>query len=191
MSDNRCTVLTEAQERQICQSLQQGCDLETAAGKATCALADIVTAIAANPQFALRVRFAEATAEETHMKNVLDATKDGKYWRASVWWLEQRSPERFGHRAPGVVTPRQLERALETWRDRLLQEFNSPDDQKRVMVCLDEIATSIDLLLDAQGAASRLLREIQTRPRDCLHENNAGAVVPRDALPTTNSPEPS
>jgi hypothetical protein len=98
------------------------------------------------------------------MTNILKATKDGRFWRASAWWLEQRSPERFGRRAPGVITPRQLDQALTAWHELLKQRFTSAADKQRVDACMAEIATSFDLLLDAQGAASRLLRSAPPKP---------------------------
>ena len=54
--------------------------------------------------FAAEVRRAEAPVELSHMRNVQNAAQDGKNWRASVWWLERRSPERFGPRGAGTVT---------------------------------------------------------------------------------------
>ena len=47
-------------------------------------------------EFVANVRRAEASVELSHMRNVQQAAKDKKDWRASVWWLERRSPERFG-----------------------------------------------------------------------------------------------
>jgi hypothetical protein len=156
--------LTDDKMNTICNTLETGCDRETAAGRAKCALIDIAHEIARNPEFALRVRCAEAIAEETHMTHIFKTTKDGRFCRASAWWLEQRSPERFGRRAPGVITPRQLDQALTAWHELLKQRFDSPADKERVDACMAEIATSFDLLLDAQGAASRLLHSAPPKP---------------------------
>jgi hypothetical protein len=181
MSSNSSTAsLTEDQTNQICDTLQKGCDHETAAGIAECALIDISHEIARNPRFALRVRCAEAIAEEQHMTNILKATKDGRFWRASAWWLEQRSPERFGRRAPGVITPRQLDQALIAWHELLKQRFTSPADKARVDACMAEIATSFHLLLDAQSAASRLLHSAPPKPVTLPPNVKALRTVQRD-----------
>jgi hypothetical protein len=153
-------MLTEEQMDQICLILSCGCDRETAAGVAECTVIDIGRALAEIPRFAVRVRRAEANAEFRHMQNILNATKDGKYWRASVWWLERRSPERFARRPAGAITPHQLEQAVTVWNDVLQHKFDSPADQQRITACLDEITASLELILDAQSAASLLKRQI-------------------------------
>jgi hypothetical protein len=144
----------------ICAILAAGCDRETAAGVAECTIVDIARAIANLASFAIKVRHAEATAEIRHMQNILNATKDGKYWRASVWWLERRSPERFARRPPGAITSRQLEQAVTVWNDAMQQNFDSPADQQRLTACIDDITASLELILDAQGSASLLKRHI-------------------------------
>lgn len=158
LTDNPASPLTDEQMVQICSILAVGCDRDTAAGIAECSVVDIGRAIADLPQFALRVRRAEANAELRHMKNILDATKDGKYWRASVWWLERHSPERFARRPAGAITPHQFKQAVVAWSEILQQEFDSPVDQQRITTCLDEITASIELLLDARCASALLNR---------------------------------
>jgi hypothetical protein len=142
----------------ICAILAAGCDRETAAGVAECTIVDIARAIANLASFAIKVRHAEATAEFRHMQNILNATKDGKYWRASVWWLERRSPERFARRPAGAITSHQLKQAVVAWSEVLQQEFDSPADQQRISTCLEEITESIELLLDAHCASTLLHR---------------------------------
>jgi hypothetical protein len=157
-NDISASPLTEEQMVQICSILSVGCDRETAAGIAECSVADIRRAIAELPQFAIKVRRAEANAELRHMNNILNATKDGKYWRASVWWLERRSPERFARRPAGAITSHQLKQAVVAWSEVLQQEFDSPADQQRISTCLEEITESIELLLDAHCASTLLHR---------------------------------
>ena len=92
--------LTDEQKGQICGILSVGCDRETAANFVGCSLADIRRAMQHDRAFAANVRRTEAGVELSHMRTVQEAAKEAKNWRASVWWLERRSPERFGHAAP-------------------------------------------------------------------------------------------
>jgi hypothetical protein len=144
--------LTDAQKNQICAVLSVGCDRETAAGVAECSILDIGRALEEDPQFVTRVRRAEATAEFRHMQNILNATNDGRYWRASVWWLEHRSPERFARRSPGAITPEQLKEALAMWNERVQQEFASPEELQRISLCFDDMNAMLESVLDVQSA---------------------------------------
>jgi hypothetical protein len=182
----------------ICAILAAGCDRETAAGVAECTIVDIARAIANLASFAIKVRHAEATAEFRHMQNILNATKDGKYWRASVWWLERRSPERFARRPPGAITSRQLEQAVTVWNDAMQQNFDSPADQQRLTACFDDITASLELILDAQGSASLLKRHIaqlrhdHSAPPDAeAHpEANSVAIDKRQPQPVIDAAQP-
>jgi hypothetical protein len=186
----RETALTEEQMEQICGILSVGCDRETAAGVVECSVVDIGRAIADQPRFAMKVRRAEATAEWRHMQNILNATKDGKYWRASVWWLERRAPERFARRPAGAITPRQFEQAVAAWNDMLQQEFDAPDDQQRINACVDKITASIELLLDAQSTATLLERRASPLRLDYAPENDANVAATSEALRSSDPAQP-
>jgi hypothetical protein len=172
-------VLSQNQKDRICSILSVGCDRQTAAGIVECNVIDILNAIDTLQRFATQVRRSEALAELSHMQNILNATKDGKYWRASVWWLERRSPERFGRRPAGAVTPKQLEQAVDIWNDVMLQEFNTPADRTRIESCLETLTASFELILDAQGSATLLKRHIERL--QLKHEQTTEADMP-DAL---------
>jgi hypothetical protein len=150
--------LNDDQKDQICAILAYGCDRETAAGIVECTVVDIGNEITDDPRFAIKVRRAEATAELRHMQNILNATKDGKYWRASVWWLERRSPERFGRRSADAITPKQLEQALAAWNEVITREFPTNEEQKRVTACIEKLYASIELQLDASCSEALLKR---------------------------------
>ena len=91
--------LTQQQQRDVCLILSTGCDRLAAAKYVGCSPADLRRAMRNVPQFAADVRRNEAAIEMTHMRNVRNAARDDKHWRASVWWLERRAPERYGRRA--------------------------------------------------------------------------------------------
>src|SRR5687768_13729973 len=90
--------LTDEQKSQIRGILSVGCDRQTAVDYVGCSLADIRRAMLEDAAFMADVRRAEAGIELMHMRNVQEAAEKKKEWRASVWWLEQRSPERFARK---------------------------------------------------------------------------------------------
>ena len=139
--------LTDEQKGQIYGILSVGCDRQTAAYFVGCSLADIRRAMQQDATFAAGVCRAEAGAELNHMRNVQQAAKDEKHWRASVWWLERRSPERFGPRGPGVVTARQLKAFVEILADVLREDVRDADERQQVLARLKMLASSADQLL--------------------------------------------
>ena len=86
---------------------------------------------------------AEATPEFNHMRNLYNAAKDEKHWRASVWWLERRSPERYARRAPGAITPTQLQQVIEALTGAIAGEVNNSQDRQRVLARLVQIARNL------------------------------------------------
>ena len=121
--------LTAEQQGQVYGILSVGCDRETAANYIGCSLADIVRAMRQDAEFGASVRRTEAAAELSHMRTVQNAAKDEKHWRASVWWLERRSPERFGSRSAGAVTSRHLKAFLTIIGESLHNDIHNAEDR--------------------------------------------------------------
>jgi hypothetical protein len=142
------TELAAEQKGQIFGILSVGCDRETAAAYVGCSPADIASAMRQDISFANTVRRTEAAAELAHMRNVQQAGKDVKNWRASVWWLERRSPERFGARSPGTITARHLKTFIQMLSNNLNSDVRDPDDRQRVLDRLEHIQHFIDDLTD-------------------------------------------
>lgn len=138
--------LTAEQQGQILGILSVGCDRETAAGFVDCTAADISQAMQHEPTFAAMVRRTEAAAELTCMRTVHEAAKDVKSWRAAVWWLERRSPERFASRGAGTVTTRQLRAFLTIIGNLLNEEIRDPQDRQRVLARLTAYESLADNL---------------------------------------------
>jgi hypothetical protein len=159
--------LTDEQKAQVYGILSVGCDRQTAADFIGCRPSDIRDALQNDLPFLARVRRAEARAELSHMGNIHEAAKEKKDWRASVWWLERRSPDRFGRRGPGTVTARQLKAFVKILLDILSSEITNQDDRQRV----------IDRLREIGDAAEKLLREVQISSSDI-----AEAVSAEDSL---------
>ncbi len=138
--------LTAEQQGQVLGILSVGCDRETAAGFVDCTAAEIAQAMQFDPAFNTIVRRTEAAAELTCMRTLHQAAKDVKTWRAAVWWLERRSPERFASRGAGTVTTRQLRVFLTIIGDLLNEEIHNPDDRKRVLARLNAYDSLADNL---------------------------------------------
>ncbi len=139
--------LTDEQKSQVYGVLSVGCDRQTAADYLGCSLGDIRRAMQRDATFAAGVCRAEARIELSHMRNVHEVATDNKEWRASVWWLERRSPERFGRRSPGAVTPRQLKEFIAILADALREVAPSADDGQQIVARLNSLAESVDKLL--------------------------------------------
>lgn len=140
--------LTPAQKSQVCSVLAVGCDRQTAVDYVGCSLAELRRALVADRSFLALVRRTEASIELTHMNNVKKAADSQKAWRASVWWLERRSPERYARRADSV-TPGQLRAFVELVGDVLDETVRDADDRRHVLARLAELAQSAERMTRA------------------------------------------
>ncbi len=172
--------LTDEQKAQVYGILSVGCDRQTAANFVGCSLADIRRAMQWDPKFAAGVCRAEAGAELNHMRNIQQAAKDEKHWRASVWWLERRSPERFGPRGPGVVTSRQLKAFIDVLAETLREEIGTSDDQQRVIARLRSLADSVDRMLRDSQMQLDATPGASEPPAATLASNQLGASLAED-----------
>jgi hypothetical protein len=135
--------LNEEQRHTICLLLSTGCDRETAAKFVGCSMNDIRRSMLRDPTFADEVHRAEAASELAHMRNVQHAARDKKDWRASVWWLERHSPERFGRRSAGTFTTSQLKSFIAQLASAVTEAVKDPDDLRRLLTRLAELDQSL------------------------------------------------
>jgi hypothetical protein len=136
------TELTSQQKAEICGILSIGCDREAAADYIGCSLADVQKAMRNDPAFLTKVRRVEANAEVTHMRAIVEFAREKKDWKASVWWLERRSPERYGRRSAGAITERQLKEFIAIVAD-IMRDVRGTDDRQRVIGKLQSLADAI------------------------------------------------
>jgi len=137
-----------------------GLDRQAAAHCTGYSLIDIHRAMGADRQFAKEILRTEATAELRHMQNIHEITQDPKNWRASVWWLERRSPERYAARSAGDVTSRQLKLFTSLFVELLCDEVQSIEDRRRVITRLQSFSSALDELLDDPASKLRNFDEI-------------------------------
>jgi hypothetical protein len=172
--------LTRQQKDTICGILSVGCDRQTAADYVGCSLADMRCQMQHDGQFLADVRRAEAGTELSHMRIVQETAKTKKDWRASVWWLERRSPERFARRSPGAITMRQLKSFVAILVDALRENIASHEDRDRVIARLKAIAESVEqMLLDAHAIPTEPLDAEQSCEDVTADSTSSGSFVQR------------
>ncbi len=134
--------LTDDQKREATLIISVGCDRETAAKYVGCTPASLEETAHADPAFAVALRRAEAGCELAHMRNLQQAARDERHWRASVWWLERRAPERYARRDVGAVSRRELVRFLGAVASGIAGVVRHEEDRQRVLDKLSELANS-------------------------------------------------
>lgn len=155
--------LTDLQKAEVFGVLSAGCDREAAADYIGCSLADLQSVLRNDAEFLTRVRRTEASAEVTHMQAIVAFAREKKDWKASVWWLERRSPERYGRRTPGVITERQLKSFISVVGE-VIRDVASTDDRQRVIAKLQNLAEAIhDTLRDTTFDVAGLLTDDGSR----------------------------
>jgi len=143
-SSNEPHPLTEDQKREFCLIVLIGCDRETATKYLGCSLRQLQSALQQDPQFVKQLARAEATPEFIHMRNLHNAAKEEKHWRASVWWLERCAPERYARRSPDAISAAQLRQIIKQLADAIAGEVASRDDRQRLLTRLASIAQAVE-----------------------------------------------
>jgi hypothetical protein len=143
--------LTEDQKREAVAIVALGCDRETAAKYVNQPPQALEDESRRDPGFAAELRRAEAKCELGHMRVVQQAANEGRQWRASLWWLERRAPERYARRDAGSVTRRELARFLNAVAGGIAAEVRDANDRQRVLDRLADLADAIGDPLATEG----------------------------------------
>jgi hypothetical protein len=96
---------TEEQIQDVLSIVRMGGQRETAAHCVGWTLQRLEGELARRADFRRDLLRAEAILEVGHLRNVQAAAEEKKNWRASVWWLERRLPQRYGPHRQGGRTP--------------------------------------------------------------------------------------
>ncbi len=134
---------TDDQKRECCLMISMGCDRETACNYLGMTAEELRYELRLDEAFCRQMLRAEATPEFNHMRNLYKAAKDEKHWRASVWWLERRAPERYARRAPDSLTASQIRQVIEELAETIVGEIDDPQDRQRLLARLVQIAEKI------------------------------------------------
>ena len=127
------STITEEERRELLGALLTGCDRTTARGLVGVSAGRLRRQLDHDARFARNLRRAEAAVEVHHMRNIYQAAKDEKNWRASVWWLEQKSPERFGRRVGSAGSERSVGDLVERLADVIVAEIPSAADREQLI----------------------------------------------------------
>ncbi|WP_146445271.1 hypothetical protein [Botrimarina colliarenosi] len=146
--------MSAEQKREAVLIVSVGCDRETAARYVGCRLEQLNEELANDGSFAAELRHAEAGSELTHMRNIQQAARDERHWRASVWWLERRLPERYARREAGSVTRRDLLRFLGSVASGVAAAVRNEEDRQRVLDSLGELAEALNDPLHLETTSS-------------------------------------
>ena len=131
--------ISEIKQREILALLSVGCSRRTAARYVNCTQKAIDELAQANPEFAEKLRRAEANMEIESIKNMFNAAKQEKNWRASAWLLERKSPEEFLKKKPDVIPAGLLDTPLNRIVTLLIEECPAAVQRKGLLKKLDVI----------------------------------------------------
>ena len=131
--------ISEIKQREILALLSVGCSRRTAARYVNCTQKAIDELAQANPDFAEKLRKAEANLEIESIKNMFNAAKQEKNWRASAWLLERKSPQEFLKKKPDVIPAGLLDTLLNRIVTLLIEECPAAVQRKGLLKKLDVI----------------------------------------------------
>jgi hypothetical protein len=144
--------------------LMVGCDRETAGNYLGFSHSQLRHELQRDGEFLRQVLQAEAAAEFHQIRNLHEATKDSKQWRASVWWLERKIPERFARRAANAVSATEWRQFLDTLAEMIVMEISSEADRQRLLARLSEIAEEVEAQLAASQSDAKDFPSVETGP---------------------------
>lgn len=121
-----------------------GCDRDTASKYLGYTTSHLEKQLAEDIEFLRKTLKAEGAAELHQMKNLHNATKDAKQWRASVWWLERRAPSRFGRRSALAITAPEWSRFLAVIADAIVAEVSSEADRQQLIARIAQLVDVVD-----------------------------------------------
>ncbi len=132
--------LDETKKREVFAILAVGGTRHMAAQYVGCHVETIRKAALRDPEFSDQLRKAEVGAELTFLRNIQQASKDPKQWRASAWALERLYPDRYGRRPPNSITPEQLAEVIREMGTIVAGEVRAKPFRERVLTRLSELA---------------------------------------------------
>ncbi len=91
-------MLDERRRANVLYFIGLGLSRRMAARQVRCAHTTIARTAARDPLFALDLANAENEVDVESMRQIREAAKEQKNWRAAAWLLERRNPDEFGRR---------------------------------------------------------------------------------------------
>ena len=142
--------ISEIKQREILALLSVGCSRRTAARYVNCTQKAIDELARTNPDFAEKLRKAEANLEIESIRNMFNAAKQEKNWRASAWVLERKSPQEFLKRKPNVIPSELLDTLLSRIIALIIEACPAAVQRKDLLKKLDVIRKEAMAALNAK-----------------------------------------
>jgi hypothetical protein len=136
----RPSVLDEVKRGEICAILSVGGSRNTAASYVGCATTTITRTAARDTAFGRKLARAESQWEVHQLRNIQQAARQEKYWRAAAWALERIYPDRYGPRKPGIVPQERMNALLTSFATIVTREVPAAAQRKRILKRLSELS---------------------------------------------------
>lgn len=130
-------LLNEKQKNEVIAILSVGCSRRTAARYVGCTPLIIAKTAKTDETFAQQLIRAQEQAEISSMKNIHNAAKQERYWKAAAWILERKNPEEFRLRSPDSLNAEQLKFIVTQLSQMIVEEVKSPVYRKNVLARLE------------------------------------------------------
>lgn len=88
--------------------LRLGCSRRNAASRVGCCHRTIANIARRDPDFARKLKEAEAESEIACLEKMRDAASNVQHWRAAAWLLEHRLPQRYSLHRHNAITADQF-----------------------------------------------------------------------------------
>jgi hypothetical protein len=132
-------ILDAVKRETIATLLSMGCSQSMAADYIGCAVTTIQRTADRDPAFAAMLNKAKCHAELGLIRNIRNAAAKEQYWRAAAWALERFFPDKYGQRAPDLITREQLSQILARFADAIVQNIPVEKYRKNVIHALEII----------------------------------------------------
>jgi hypothetical protein len=140
----RPPVLDKEKQDKLLGLIAIGCTRRFAAQSVGCAPSTVSYTAAHNPEFAQKLRTAQAHPILSHLKNINEAARLPHYWRASAWALERLRPDDYLQQKQNAFTPQQISQLMECLSQIIVEEIPIPDFRKNVLKRLLIFTQSLD-----------------------------------------------
>ena len=140
----RPEVLDKAKMDKIIGLLTLGATRTLAARYVGCHPNTIRNTALRNPEFAERLRNAEYHLEFNLVKQITEAAKDQKHWRAAAWALERIFPQRYAARGPNAITTEQVHELLNLFANVVYEAIPEEHFRAKIEERLQQITHQIN-----------------------------------------------
>jgi hypothetical protein len=134
------STLDEFKKRDICRILACGGTRLMAAQYAGCSVRTIHNTAKRDPLFAEQLAKTELSPEFAFLKNIIDAVKEEKNWRAATWALERMYPERYARRRPETIPVGHLRDVVDYLVEKAMEKTPENQNRKALRATLKKLA---------------------------------------------------